>query len=259
MITEACQRWRERVGSYRPAGEVFDAARHEVAPIADDTTARAFVEAHHYSGSYVAARRRFGLYERAELVGVAVYSVPVRAEVLRPFDASAAVELGRLVLLDRAKANAESWFVAECHRRLAREGFEGVVSFSDPEPRARLDGRVVFAGHIGTVYQALNATYTGRAKPDTIYLLPDGRLFPRRALVKVRKRERGWRYAVDTLVAAGAPTPGADLDAWLAVALSTVLRRQRHGGNHRYTWALSRAGRRVLPASLPYPKLGGLA
>ena len=50
-----CQRWRERRDSYRPAGEVIDPRRFEVAPIPDDTTARAFVEAHHYSASYPAA------------------------------------------------------------------------------------------------------------------------------------------------------------------------------------------------------------
>ena len=42
----------------------------DVAPIADDTTARRFVVEHHYSQSYPAARRRFGLYERGALAKI---------------------------------------------------------------------------------------------------------------------------------------------------------------------------------------------
>lgn len=83
MNTRVVQRWRERVGSYRPAGEPFDPRAHEVVAIPDDTTAKRFVVDHHYSASYPAARWRFGLYERGALVGVAVYSVPMRAEVLK--------------------------------------------------------------------------------------------------------------------------------------------------------------------------------
>ncbi len=40
----------------------------------DNTLAKHFVERHHYSGSYAAARFRFGLYRRAQLVGVAIFS-----------------------------------------------------------------------------------------------------------------------------------------------------------------------------------------
>lgn len=59
-----CQRWRDRVGSYRPAGEPIRTAEYELAPIATDREARAFVERHHYSGSYPAACARYGLHRR---------------------------------------------------------------------------------------------------------------------------------------------------------------------------------------------------
>lgn len=72
MITSVTQRWRDQRGSYRPAGEVIRPAEFEVAAIADDATAKAFVTRHHYSRRYPAARFRFGLYRRSELVGVAV-------------------------------------------------------------------------------------------------------------------------------------------------------------------------------------------
>jgi hypothetical protein len=66
------QRWLARRDSYRPPTEPIRTALYDVAPIADDRTARTFVCEHHYSGTYPAARFRFGLYRLGELVGVAV-------------------------------------------------------------------------------------------------------------------------------------------------------------------------------------------
>lgn len=252
----ACQRWFAHRSFYRPAGETIRTSDYEIAPIADDTTARRFVEAHHYSGTFPAARERVGLYRRDELVGVAVFSVPVNERTLAvlPGTADEGVELGRFVLLDSVPGNGETWFLGRCFELLRCEGYAGVVSFSDPHPRETTSGETIFPGHVGTIYQAHNAVYLGRARRDTIRLLPDGCVFSSRAIQKIRKSERGWRYAVDQLVAAGAPAPGADLRAWLPTALATVTRTVRHPGNHKYAWALDRRGRRALPASMPYPK-----
>lgn len=257
MIAAVCQRWRDRRGTYRPAREVFDPRAHDVAEIPGDTEARAFVVQHHYSGTYPAARRRFGLYEDGSMVGVAVFSVPMRYEVLRPWGRDDAVELGRLVLLDRVLANAESWFVRRSLDTLARDGFAGVVSHSDPVARVDADGRAVFAGHIGTVYQALSAIYTGRASPRTMLVLEDGRELSNRAASKLRQGERGQRYAAAQLVAAGAvaPTPGEDLAEWYRREVARIARRQRHPGNHRYLFPLSRGARRDAGESRPYPKV----
>ena len=41
------------------------------------------MERHHYSRSYVAARRRFGLYRGGQLQGVAVFSQPVQEKALQ--------------------------------------------------------------------------------------------------------------------------------------------------------------------------------
>ncbi len=84
MITSVVQRWRERRDSYRPAGEPINTRCYEVAPIVTDREAKGFVLGHHYSGSYPAARYRFGLYRGAELVGVAVFSVPANARACVP-------------------------------------------------------------------------------------------------------------------------------------------------------------------------------
>ena len=79
MITPVAQRWRDKRGTYRPQGELIRTADYETIALPDDTTARDFILRHHYSGRYVAARRRFGLMHRTEgLVGVAVFFGPVR-------------------------------------------------------------------------------------------------------------------------------------------------------------------------------------
>lgn len=263
MTILRCQRWRDRRDSYRPAGEPIETRRYEVAEIADDNTAKAFVAAHHYSGTYPAARFRFGLCEGPELVGVAVFSVPARDQVITNWfpgiDVAEGVELGRFVLLDRVPANGETWFLARCRRLLRLKGIAGIVSFSDPAPRTTLDGRRVFAGHLGTIYQASNAIHAGRGRADTIRILPDATVFARRSLTKIRQRRRGWRYAAAQLEAHGADPVWDDAGAWLDYWLPRLTRSMRHPGNLRYLWALDRRLARHLPSSLPYPKQEAIA
>ena len=254
MHTDLCQRWASRRASYRPAGEPFDPRAYRVAAIPDDTTARAFVQRHHYSASYPAARFRFGLYSRAampdergggHLVGVAVFSTPARAEVTTNWmrgDPLEHVELGRFVLLDHVRANAESWMIARCFERLRRRGITGVVSFSDPCPRVLPgpDGRPerVFGGHVGTIYQATNAVYAGRSRARTLRLLaagPDrGRVFSDRTAAKLRAADRGHAGAAAQLVAAGADPPTSTepqaLRAWADLWVPPGLRRHAPPG-----------------------------
>jgi hypothetical protein len=81
-VSDFCQRWRERRHSWRHRSEGgFDAARYDVAPLAE-SSARSFVEVNHYAASYPAARLRFGLYDGPWLVGVAVLGVPMQRRVL---------------------------------------------------------------------------------------------------------------------------------------------------------------------------------
>lgn len=261
MIVDAEQRWSARRAFFVDPSRRFDPRGWEVASIADDTTAKRFVVATHYSHSYPAARRRFGLYAPGgSLEGVAVFSVPARTAALVPCpDLSTAVELGRLVLTPSAGFNAETWMLARCFAALRAEGFTGIVSFSDPMPRDTVDGRVVFAGHVGQIYAASNAVYLGQRRANTVRLLPDGAVFSCRAASKIRAKERGWQYALEQLVAAGMDAPEmttrAALARWLPRALDRVTRPRRHPGNHKYVFGLDRVTRRALPASLPYPRL----
>lgn len=264
MLTQVNQRWRDRRDSYRPAGEVIDTSSYEVAPIDSDKVAKAFIAQHHYAGARIPPlRRRFGLYRAGQLVGVAGFSNPQNSYTykLLPGDRAESTDLGRLVLLDDVPANGETWFLGRCFELLRAEGFRAIVSFSDPVPRTDRDGRTTFTGHIGTIYQASNAIYMGRSKAEKKYLLPDGTTLASRALAKIRKLDEGWRGGVDVLVSFGAQRldprwmdPVHWLNAWLPV----ICRTFKHGGNHKYAWALQRTDRRQLGrslASLPYPKM----
>lgn len=92
MIVDVSQRWRQRRSFFVDHSRRFDPRGWEVSPIASDATARAFVEANHYSHAYPAARRRFGLFAPGgALEGVAVFSVPVRAAALAPLDRKSVV------------------------------------------------------------------------------------------------------------------------------------------------------------------------
>jgi hypothetical protein len=258
------QRWRERRDSYRPAGEVIDTSAYAVAPIAGDSSdniARAFVLRHHYLGSYPSARRRFGLYRAGELVGVAVFSHPSNNRTLTnvfPGEATDSIELGRFVLLDGVPGNGETWFLARAFEHLRAEGFRGVVSFSDPFPRTTADGRVVHPGHVGTIYQAFNGRFLGRAKADTLRLFADGVSLNGRALAKLRAGVRGRNYVAELLESHGAtarPDDPAELVAWCEAWLPKLTRPMRHPGNFKYAWALDRREHKRLASVAPYPKL----
>ena len=111
--------------------------------------------------------------------------------------------------------------------------------------------RLAIAGTVQT-----NIERDDRPKCDMdLRLLPDGSVFSERSMSKVRSRERGWRYAVDQLVAAGAEPPSGDLRTWLPLALRQATRPLQHSGNLRYLFGLTRSVARKLPASLPYVKM----
>lgn len=259
---DRCQRWEDGRHTYRPAREVVDTSRLEVVEL-DELTAKAFVVRHHYSRRYPAARFRFGLYDRSELVGCAVFSRPFTAEVITnalPWldHVDEGVELGRFVLLDSVGANAETWFLARCFAAL-RGRVRGVVSFSDPNARHACDGRELFPGHIGTIYQASNATYAGRTNPATLWLLPDATVFSNMANGKIRRGLRGWQNDARTLVELGADPIAADASdiervMWLERWRPALTRTMRHRGLHRYTFTLDRRAPAAYGPARSYPK-----
>jgi hypothetical protein len=244
--------------------------------VTSDPVAKTFVERMHYSGSYVAASRRYGMFfhtdDGPELVGVAVFAIPAQSRVLTnvfpeltPYTES--LELARFVLegqplsataerpvpRQRAPGNSETWFLRECLRYLAHAGVAGVVSFADPVPRT-LAGRTLFAGHIGTIYQASNAVLTGRSTPRYVTILPDGTSISDRALQKIRAQETGHAYVERRLRRLGARPlrAGANPAQWLPEALDDVhALRLRHRGCLRYAMLTSRSARRHVQLRLP--------
>lgn len=264
-----CQRWRDGAHSWRHTSEGgFDRTRYEVALELADAPIKRFVETHHYSRAYPAARLRAALYDAGTLVGAAVFGVPMQAKVLTsafpglaPYDES--LELSRFVLLDAVPANAESWFLAQAFRLVAEQGLRGVVAFSDPVPRVLADGTTLSPGHVGTIYQASNGVHTAdRATPRTLLVGPDGRVFSARSVQKIRAQERGHEYAERQLIAWGATPrlPHEDVLAWTRRALiDASIQRVRHPGNFRYLFRIGRnraeRSRVVLGmSSAPYPK-----
>lgn len=267
-----CQRWRGRRHSWRHIRDGGFDARHFTVDVISHEASRQFVLTHHYARSYPAAKVQMGLYNlsgsQKKLTGVAVFGVPVSQAVLtnplpglRPYTQS--LECSRFVLLDEAPGNSESWFLARCFDVLLAEGVRGVVSFADPLPRRTASGMVVMPGHVGTIYAATNAVYTGRATARTVKVLPDGTVFHDRTAQKIRRLEQGHQYAEAQLVALGAPRPrpGGSPALWLREALVAVGARSiRHRGAHRYVFRLgrTRAEREeielAVPSLRPYPK-----
>ena len=59
MIVPVVQRWKNGRDRYRPAGEVLDTSRYEIAEMVHDRQCKEFVCRNHYSRSYPAARFRY--------------------------------------------------------------------------------------------------------------------------------------------------------------------------------------------------------
>lgn len=277
MITDTCQRWTLGREHRRPAGEVIRPSEYEVGPIGP-LEAKAFVEAHHYSGSCTPTAHPFGLHRRGELAGVAVFgplpSMNAHRLVFPTLTVDQAVTLGRFVLTDEVPGNGESYFGARCFELLAtpkiyrpidpdglpRAPVIAIESCSDPEPRMTADGRRVHRGHVGTIYQALNGRHIGKTNPASLRLLPDGTVLSNKSQGKLVRGERGRSTAIAQLERWGADPYRDDEDprAWLRRWRPILTRGMRHRGNFRYLWCLDRRRRREVMTSpaLPYPKLG---
>lgn len=253
--TEGRQVWVAPPVVFRPNGYSVE--------IIDRDRARAVIEAHHYEGTFPSCRKAIGLLNAArQVVGVAVLSQPYDHAIRywTGFDDRLAVaELGRFVCDPSVAFNGETWMIARAFRILREElDLQAVISYADPVARVNVAGELTKPEHYGTIYQATNAMYLGTAEPRTKVLLPAGRTVNGRALTKIRKQERGWRYAEQQLVDAGAPARADHEDprAWLDRVLAGF-ERVRHPGNLTYVFGLTRdAQRRIRAKHTPktYPK-----
>lgn len=227
------KRWVKGTERWVAPGVVFRRADFAV-DVIDTAIARAFIEAQHYSGSFPAERLSVGLFgPGAELVGVAVFSVPMNQKVVphwtgqRPNDGA---ELGRFVCTSAVAYNGESYFLARAFKLVRREKqVRAVVSYADPLERHNAAGQLTKAAHWGTIYQASNALHVGRSDARTLLVAPSGRVVSGRALSKIRTEDQGWQYAAQQLLSQGAPERQAheSLDAWVRRATAGFQRLLR--------------------------------
>lgn len=195
----------------------------------NSTVGKAFVREHHYSHGSHNGPMCWGLLDQDRLVGVLAFATPcsenVRRSVLGPEHRNRVTELHRLVILDDYGKNTESWFISRplAGLKSSRPDIWAVLSFADATE-----------GHVGTIYQATNALYTGTSGRARFYLDPDGRLrHPRQNGHNVTPAEAG------------------------AMGWQPTMR----DGKHRYLFLLpdNRGHRRwltrqLLLAPMPYPK-----
>jgi hypothetical protein len=134
------------------------------------------------------------------------------------------------------------------------------TSYSDPCPRPSFD-QIIFPGHVGIVYQAKNACYTGRSRSRSLCLTRSGAVLSDRALSKLRADDNDARHVYARLREHGAPPlkVGESGARYLQRALiEGPFRRIRHRGNHRYVLSPSCPSlrRKIVAAfpDLPYPK-----
>lgn len=268
---DTAKRWRARDERWISPAHLFSCAGYGV-DIIPDRVAKPFVVAQHYSGTYPATRLAIGLFRGrsaapAELCGVAVFSVGIQPRSIPAYTGFAShqgVELGRFVLLDDVGFNGETWFLRRAFEALRStlSGVEVVLSYADPmERRDPITAHVQKPAHYGTIYQASNAVFAGRARPGTLVATRAGQLISRRALSKITLGESGREYALQQLSAAGVPIPvsGEDPSVWLSRMYDTrILQRVRHPGNFAYVFGLTRSAKAAVRAHTgvgsPYPK-----
>ncbi|MFZ3481729.1 hypothetical protein [Sphingomonas sp. 3-13AW] len=257
MKTDRSQRWRERREMFVPGDAEFDPSVHSVDAIDCWALAKPFVEQHHYSGSFPASRFSAGLFRNgpggtSSLVGVCTFAQPSNnrsvAKTANLAHHTHAVDLGRLVLLDDVGCNGETFLVSRALRLLRQHKPEvvSVISYADPIKRRVLGSGFIHGGHIGRIYQIMDALYLGRASARTLDIMPNGLVFSPRALSKLRAGETGSEYALRQLLSAGADEMRADEDAeaWVQrLRARGFFTRIRHPGTHKYLFPLTRSAK----------------
>jgi len=130
-----------------------------------------FIIKNHYTHGCHNGPMGFGLFEGDFLIGVCAFATPcsenVRSSIFGKEFKDSVTELHRLFIVDGTPKNTESWFVSRALNMLKEEKphIQAVVSFADGTQ-----------GHVGTIYQALNAIYYGTSGKATFYRDGDGRL-----------------------------------------------------------------------------------
>jgi hypothetical protein len=209
--------------------EVMPKVRDMIVAPVSTSDVRTFVERYHYTSSAPnnTSLWRWGLWHGPVLHGVVSYNIPTRetcASVFGTEQVGNVWHMHRLALSDDSPRNSESRLIAGSIKAIERQY---------PHVWAVLTYAATDVGHIGYVYQATNAIYTGTGGDSSYYIDASGgrhsTYIRGAAMNATRAAERGWT-------------------------------RHSSGPKHRYVYILgSKTQRRQrrsmlkLPA-LPYPK-----
>lgn len=182
-----------------------------------------FCRRYHYTTTGGSMPWRYGLWYGPTVLGVVAYNLPTRdacQAVFGPEHYDKVWHMGRLALADTAPCNSESRLIAGSLQIIARD---------HPETWAVLTYAATDAGHIGYVYQATNALYTGTGGDGHHFIDQNGK--PR------ANHTAGGRIPLARAAAWG----------WTRVA---------DGPKHRYVYILgNKRQRRERRALLKYPVL----
>ena len=139
-----------------------------VAPVSPSDV-QEFARRYHYTATGGSAVWRWGLWHGPVLHGVVAYNLPTRTaceSVFGPEHFDKVIHMGRLVLSDESPRNSESRLIGGSLREIER---------NYPAIWCVLTYAAADVGHIGTVYQATNAIYTGTTGVEHYYVDTRGR------------------------------------------------------------------------------------
>ena len=196
----------------------------------DSKQAVAFIKEFHYSGSCANGVARYGWFDNDHnLVGVSVFdngNHQMRTGVFGPEYAKRVLHHHRLAVHPDVPHGTTSSFLAASLRALRKDrGTLAVVTYADSDQ-----------GHVGTIYQATNAIYTGMvAKGNLYFAKPDGSIGTMQSLKHVGTWSERRRVAAEL--------------GW---------QEKRCAGKHRYVYLLERRHPPLLWPTLPYPKKGDI-
>ena len=214
---------------------LFDVENVEAMPKVRDMTiahvstsdVQEFASRYHYTATGGNMTWRWGLWHGVVLHGVVAYNLPTRSVCAAIFGEDhlhRVWHMGRLILSDNSPHNSESRLIGGSLKAIQRE---------HPDVWAVITYAATDAGHLGYVYQATNALYTGTGGDPGYYVDSDG-------------RRRGTHLGGRRVLADRAEAMG-----WTS---------RKGGVKHRYIYVLgSKPQRRQRLAllrlpSLPYPK-----
>lgn len=146
-----------------------------------------FCERYHYTHTGGAMAWRYGLWHNVTLLGVVAYNLPTRETCESVFGAEHfehVWHMGRLAMSDDAPRNSESRLISLSLKAIQREHPHvwGVLTYAASS-----------AGHIGYVYQATNALYTGEGGTGALtYVDQKGRQRPNHHINRAQALARGW-------------------------------------------------------------------